>query len=115
MSKGKRYSEEGKLNLKKVFAVIIAIIVVVIVAIMMKKLLTKAKNTKPVEAMSYYALYQDEKWGIIGSNSKIIINPMYQEIPIVIDKNKDVFLFTYDINEEDGTYKTKVVLSKHFI
>ena len=109
MSKGKRYSEEGKLNLKKVFAVIIAIIVVVIVAIMMKKLLTKAKNTKPVEAMSYYALYQDEKWGIIGSNSKIIINPMYQEIPIVIDKNKDVFLFTYDINEEEGTYKTKVV------
>ena len=109
MSKGKRYNEEESLNLKKVFAVIIAIIVVIMAIIMLKNILTKAKNTKPVEAINYYALYQDEKWGIIGTNGEIVINPMYQEIPIVIDKSKDLFLFTYDINEEDGTYKTKVV------
>ena len=109
MSKGKRYNEEGKLNFKKVVAVFIAIIVIIMVVIMLKNILTKAKNTKPVEAISYYALYKDEKWGIIGSNSEIVINPMYQEIPIVIDKDKDVFLFTYDIDEENNTYKTKVV------
>ena len=109
MSKGKRYSDEGKLNFKKVFAVIIAIIVIIMVGIMLKNILTKAKNTKPVEAVNYYAFYQDEKWGIIGTNGEIVINPMYQEIPIVIDKSKDIFLFTYDVNEEDGTYKTKVV------
>ena len=109
MSKGKRYNEEGKLNFKKVVAVGIAIIVIVMVVIMLKNILTKAKNTKPVEAISYYALYKDEKWGILGSNSEIVINPMYQEIPIVIDKDKDVFLFTYDIDEENNTYKTKVV------
>lgn len=108
MSRGKRYEEE-KINLKKVFAVFIAIIVIVLVAILLKNILTKAKNTKPVEAIKYYALYQDNKWGIIGSDGSIIINPMYQEIPIVVDKDKDVFLFTYDINEEQGTYKTKVV------
>lgn len=109
MSKGKRYNEEEKLNVKKVFAVIIAIIVLVIVGFMLKNILSKAKNTKPVEAVNYYALYQDAKWGIIGTNGETVINPMYQEIPIVIDKSKDVFLFTYDINEEDGTYKTKAV------
>ena len=109
MSKGKRYNEEEKLNVKKVFAVIIAIIVLVMVGFMLKNILSKAKNTKPVEAVNYYALYQDAKWGIIGTNGETIINPMYQEIPIVIDKSKDVFLFTYDINEEDGTYKTKAV------
>ena len=108
MSRGKRYEDE-KLNIKKVFAVVIAIIVIVIAAIMITNILTKAKNTKPAEAIKYYALFQDNKWGIVGSDGNIVINPMYQEIPIVVDKDKDVFLFTYDINEEQGTYKTKVV------
>lgn len=109
MSKGKRYNGKKKINIKKVFAVAIALIVIIIVGIMIRKLLITAKNTKPVEATKYYALYQDNKWGIIGTNGEIIISPMYQEIPIVVDKEKDIFLFTYDINEEEGTYKTKVV------
>ena len=109
MSRGKRYNEDEKINMKKVCAVIIAFIVIIIVAIMIRKLLITAKNTKPAEAINYYALYQDNKWGIIGTNGEIIINPMYQEIPIVVDKEKDIFLFTYDINEEEGTYKTKAV------
>ena len=113
MSRGKRYDTEAKLNYKKVFAVVIAIVVIIISIIAIKKLLTKAKNTKTVETISYFALYSDDKWGILGSNGETIINPMYQEMPIVIDSSKDVFLCTYDINEEQNTYKTKVVNSKN--
>ena len=113
MSRGKRYDTEAKLNYKKVFAVVIAIVVIIISIIAIKKLLTKAKNTKTVETISYFALYSDDKWGILGSNGETIINPMYQEMPIVIDSSKDVFLCTYDINEEKNTYKTKVVNSKN--
>ena len=113
MSRGKRYDTEAKLNYKKVFAVVIAIVVIIISIIAIQKLLTKAKNTKTVETVSYFALYSDNKWGIIGSNGETIINPMYQEMPIVIDSSKDVFLCTYDINEEQNTYKTKVVNSKN--
>lgn len=113
MSKGKRYDNEAKLNYKKVFAVIIAIIVIIIAIIAIKKLLTKAKNTKPLEKTDYFALYSENKWGIIDSKGETIINPMYQEIPIIIDKSKDIFLCTYDINEEDGTYKTKAINSKN--
>ena len=109
MSRGRRYDENAKLNYSKVFAVIIAAIVLVVAIITLKNILTKAKNTKPVEVIDYFALYQDNKWGVLGSNGEIIINPMYQEMPIVIDKTKDIFLCTYDVNEEDGTYKTKVV------
>lgn len=109
MSKGRRYSGEAKLNLKKVFAVFIAFVVLIMGIIMLVKLLTKAKNTKPLEMTNYFALYQDQKWGILGSNGEIIIEPMYQEMPIVIDKEKDIFLCTYDLDEEQGTYKTKVV------
>ena len=113
MSRGRRYDGEAKLNLKKVFAVIIALIVLIMAVIMVKNILTKAKNSKPLEIVNYFALYQDEKWGILGSNGEIVIEPMYQEMPIVIDSNKDVFLCTYDINEEDGTYKTKAINSKN--
>lgn len=109
MSRGRRYNNEAKLNLKKVFAVIVAFIVIIMAIIILKNILTKAKNTKPVEAINYFALYQDEKWGILGSNGEIIVQPMYQEMPIIIDCSKDVFLCTYDVNEEDGTYKTKVI------
>ena len=113
MSNGKRYSNEPKLNYKKVFAVIIAIIVIIMAIIAIKNILTKAKNTSPVELLNYFALYQDEKWGILGSNGEIIIEPMYQEMIIVVDKTKDVFLCTYDIDEETGTYQTKAINSKN--
>ena len=109
MSRGKRYSGEAKLNYKKVLAVIIAIIVFILAIIMIKKVVTKAKDTKPIEITNYFAFYKDEKWGVLSSNGETVIEPMYQEMPIIIDKNKDVFLCTYDINEENGTYKTKVV------
>ena len=52
MSRGKRYEEE-KLNLKKVFAVIMALIVIIILVFAFKQILTKAKNTKPVESIDY--------------------------------------------------------------
>ena len=109
MSKGKRYGDEPKLNYKKVFAVAIACVVIVMCIIMLKKVLTKAKNTKPIEIINYFTLYEDEKWGILGSNGEKVIEPMYSELLVVIDKNKDIFLCTYDVNEEDGTYKTKVI------
>ena len=109
MNKGKRYSREKRLNYKKVFAVIIALIVLIITAIMIKNILSKAKKTKPIELINYFALYKDEKWGILGSDGNIVIEPMYQEMPIVIDKTKDIFLCIYDIQEENETYKTKVI------
>ena len=45
MSRGRRYdvSEEPKLNLKKVFAVIMAIVVIIVLVIVIQKLLTKKK------------------------------------------------------------------------
>ena len=113
MSRGKRYDSGTKLNYKKVFAVIIAIVVLIIAIIAVKKILTKAKNTKPLEKINYFAVYSDNKWGVLGSDGKIVIDPMYQEMPIIIDKEKDVFLCTYDIDEENGTYKTKAINSKN--
>lgn len=113
MSKGRRYSGEEHLNFKKVFAVLMAILVIILAIVIVKNIMIKAKNTKTVVGEEFFALYQDGKWGILSSNGEIVINPMYQEMPIVIDRNRDVFLCIYDINEDENTYKTKAINSKN--
>lgn len=113
MSKGKRYNGEAHLNYTKVFAVLIAIVVIVMCVFLVKKMLLKAKDTQNVGATDYFSLYKDNKWGVINSFGENVIEPCYQEMIIIPDSSKEVFLCTYDINEEDGTYKTKAVNSKN--
>lgn len=108
MAKGKRY-EEQTLNYKKVFAVIIAIIVLIMFIVIVKNLVDKGKDQKNTIPIEYYALYKDEKWGVINTLNEIVIEPMYQEMIIVLNSQKDVFLCTYDVNEETGEYKTKAI------
>ncbi len=69
MNKGKRY-EEPKLNLKKVFAVIIAIIVVIMFIFIIKGILTKDKEQVKITSKDYFVVYQNNKWGIIDSARK---------------------------------------------
>ena len=113
MSKGRRYNGEAHLNYSKVFAVIIAIIVFVMCIFLVKKMLTKAKNTQNVGATSYFSLYKDNKWGVINSFGDYVVAPSYQEMVIIPDSSKDVFLCTYEINEETGDYKTKAFNNKN--
>lgn len=109
MSKGKRYNNEGQLNYKKVFAVIMAVVVIIMFIVIIKKTLTEETNVENPKLVDYYTLYQNNAWGIIDSKGNKVIDPMYQEMLIVINNSKDVFLCTYDVNEETGEYKTKVI------
>lgn len=113
MGKGRRYNGEQHLNYKKVLAVIIAFIVFIMSIIIIKNSLTKSKEINTKDRINYYAFYKDEKWGILGSNGNIIIEPRFQEMPVVVNKTKDVFLCTYDINEQNDEYKTIVLNSKN--
>lgn len=110
--KGRRYSDEKKLNIKKVFAVLIAIVVLVLFAIGIKKMINVEPNSK-ISNETYYAAFEDNKYGVINSKGEIIIAPGYEELIIVPDQNKDVFICTYDIDYTQGTYKTKVLNSKN--
>lgn len=111
MSRGKRYDADAKLNYQKVFAVIIAIAVVIMFIFIIKNVLKeREKVTKDYE---YFALYANNKWGVINQDGEEIIRPSYQEMIVIPNKEKDVFLCTYDINEQTGTYKTKALNSKN--
>ena len=46
MSRGRRYDNETRLNIKKVVATIVAIVVVIMFVISIKKLLSNMKRTK---------------------------------------------------------------------
>ena len=113
MSKGKRYETEKKLNYQKVFAVIIAIAVVIMFVVIIKNALSDRKETN--KDYEYFALYSANKWGIINQEGEIVIQPSYQEMIIVPDKTKDIFICMYNVNEETGEYKTKVINSKIFL
>ena len=111
MARGKRYETEGKLNYQKVFAVIIAIAVIIMFIFIIRNVLKERKEiTKDYE---YFALYSQNKWGVINQDGVEVIQPSYQEMIVIPDKTKDVFICTYNVNEETGTYKTKAVNSKN--
>ena len=108
-SRGRRYEDDAKLNLKKVFAVLIAIAVLIMFIFIIKGILQKGEEKGKITSDSYYTVFKDNKWGVINSNGETIIDPAYTEMIIIPNNKKDVFICTYDVNYETGDYKTKVL------
>lgn len=111
MSRGRRYETEEKLNYQKVFAVAIVIIVIVMFIFILKNILSEREQRN--KEYEYFALYSANKWGIINQEGETVIQPSYQEMIVVPDKTKDVFICTYNINEETGEYSSKALNSKN--
>ena len=61
MGRGRRYEGEQKLNLKKVFAVIIAIAVIAMFVVGIQKLFTEESKTQTkTVALRYFPVYTNE-------------------------------------------------------
>lgn len=112
-ARGRRYDTEAKLNKKKVVAVIIAIIVLIMFIIIINSIISGGKDNAVISGTSYFTIFKDNKWGVINSKGEIVIDPSYQEMIVIPDRTVDVFLCTFDVNYEDGTYKTKALNSKN--
>ncbi len=70
MSRGRRYNNEPKLNMKKVVAVILAIVVLVMFVVVIKRLLETGSTEEEMKVVSYYPVFTNEKWGVIDSMRK---------------------------------------------
>ena len=112
MGSGKRYNNERKLNVKKVFGVIIAVIVIIMIIISIQKVLEPKTEEEMKISQKYYTAYKDGKWGVINDLGTEIIPCEYEEMLIVPDSSKDVFIRTIDENVETGEYKTVVINKK---
>lgn len=113
-SRGRRYNGEKKLNMKKVFAVIIAILVIIMFAVTINELLKgDSKTNEKVFSLAYYTIYENEKWGVMDTKGNIIIEPTYEEMIIIPDNTKPVFVCMENIDYENGTYTSKVINEKN--
>lgn len=109
--RGRRY-EEPKLNLKKVFAVILAIVAIIMSIFIIKGILSKGNKDGSIKSKTYFASYKNNKWGVIDENGDEIIAPSYEEMIIIPNNKNDIFLCTYDVDYDTGEYKTKALNSK---
>lgn len=112
-TKARRYNGEKKLNIKKVIAVIMAFLVIVMFVVGIKELLKGgSKTNKKAFTLAYYTIYENEKWGVIDTKGNVIIDPIYEEMILIPDNTKPVFVCLENINYENGTYSTKILNEK---
>lgn len=110
---GARYDGQPKLNLKKVFAVIIVFIVIIMcIALIFKFAKKDSKTDTKVVANSYITVYTGGKWGVVNSKGETIVSPTYDEMIIIPDSTKPVFICQSNVNLEDGTYDSKAIDDK---
>ncbi len=113
---GKRFDGERKLNMKKVLSVILGLIVVVMFCFTLTKLLQDSTHlstrAKEQTTNKYFSVYTNNKWGIINQKGEFIINPIYDEMLIVPDETKPIFVYTYDVDYKNETYKTRIINAK---
>ena len=111
MARGRRYDGEAKLNIKKVIAVIVLFLVIIMFIVGIRFLLTS--HTKSIsgkiEAITYYTVYENSKWGVINSYGETVIKPIYNEMLVIPDSTKALFICTYDADYEKGEYKAKAI------
>ena len=112
---GRRYDYEPKLNMKKVFATIIAFIVIIMVIVSIINLLKKDEKVKTemVVPTEYFSILENGKYGVIDGTGKIVIKPTYEEMIVIPNSSKPVFICSYDVDYNSGEFKTKVLNDKN--
>ena len=114
MSRGKRYDDEPKLNIKKVIATILVLIVIIMVIIIIIRLLknnNKKAETKNIP-ISYKTVYTKGKWGVINSKGEYVISPTYDDMIIIPDESKPLFVCQENVDIQNGIYTSKVINEK---
>ena len=109
MSNGRRYEAKRKLNMKKVLGVIIGVAVIIMSIFSIKMLLEPNSKQDNSFKIAYFSAYQDGKWGVIDQDGNQILSFDYDEMIIVPDSSKDIFITMMDVNLNEGTYKTKIL------
>ena len=112
-ARGRRYDSEPKLNLKKVAGVMIALAVIVMIIVSIVNIVRDSGKPAEVKIYSYYTAYENGKFGVINNYGETVIEPSYDEIILIPNSSKPIFICVYDVNDVDGTYKTKAINEKN--
>ena len=115
MGRGKRYNQEdlGELNIKKVIAVIIAFLVIIMFVVTLVKIIKGGFGSKEkIVALRYYSSFANGKWGVIDSRGEKVIDNTYDEMVVVPNPERNVFIVMTNVNYDSGTYTSKAINEK---
>lgn len=108
--RGRRYDETPKLNIKRVIVTILTMCVIAMVIISIKGMFTdKPVIKEEVVATAFFPAYMNGKCGVIDNNGNIVIGMSYDEMVIVPDSTKDLFICTYNIDYNTESFAIKVL------
>ncbi len=113
MSRGKRYDGGRKLNMKKVIAVAFAFVVLIMVIVLMIKFPSMRSRVESKNvANSYLVVETNDKWGVINSKGDIVIDAKYDDMIVIPDPTKAIFICQENVNLENGTYTSYAIDDK---
>ncbi len=115
MSRGKRYNGEQKLNVKKVIASVLVLVVLIMVIVLINKLLKNGSGKKTNEKIitnSYISVYTNGKWGVINSKGEYVIEPQYDNMVVIPDASKEIFIYQSNVDLEKNTFDSKAIDAK---
>lgn len=94
--------------MKKLFIIIpIIILLAVIITITVIVNNNMKYEIEEVSEYNYFRLYQNQKYGVIDRNGKILVNPEY-DVVYIPNPSRPVFVCYYNYDESIGEFKTKV-------
>lgn len=112
MRSGRRYDRKQKLNMKKVIGVIVAIAAIIMCVVSIKMLLEPKPELENTTKSAYFSAYKQGKWGVINQEGNEVIPFTYDEMILVPDTSKAIFITISNVDFSNGTYKTKVFNEK---
>ena len=103
MSKGQRFDETPKLNIKKVIATLLILALIIVAIYFITHPAKKTSEVTKTVSNSYVLVYLDGKWGVINSKGENVLTPSYENMIIIPNDTKPVFIVTQNVNYEAGT------------
>ena len=97
-----------KNNIKVIIRIAIIIIIICIIAIIAYNKFKKSYKVEDVLEEKYLLLSSNNFKGVIDNKGNVIVEPKYYDIHIP-NPSKAIFVCYYDYNEENDTYRSKVV------
>ena len=102
-------------NSKKIILITVIIVILLILILggifIYNKYIDKSYKIETIEQYSYFIVYEDEKYGVIDTKGKIVVEPKYEMI-IIPNPSKDVFVCYTNYNSQEE-YKTEIINSKN--
>lgn len=114
-NRGRRFDDEPQLNVKKVIATVLALIVIIMVIASIILTLNRKNKEKLLTEnnIEYFSAYSDSKWSVLNSKGEQLSSISYDDMVIVPDQKRNIFIVSYDVDYQNGTYKTKAINEKN--